>query len=80
MTHTIAVLPALVTFQALQLENGRTITVALETPQQKFAVVHRDGDDLDVLALRDDQVDAIAYAASIIGQLEVANRDARVLQ
>ncbi len=75
MTATIAVLPALVTFQAIQLEDGRMLTMALNTPLQKFAIVHRDGEDLDVLALRDDQAEAVVEAKCIAGQFEAASMD-----
>ncbi|GAK71181.1 hypothetical protein RRU01S_15_01060 [Agrobacterium rubi TR3 = NBRC 13261] len=70
MTSTIAVISARVVCQAIQLEDGRTIAIELTNPLPQFAIVRREGDDVSILAMREDEETAVAEAQRIAGQLE----------
>ncbi len=48
MTSKLAVVPAIVRYQGVELQSGRMLAVEMEQPADGFAVVHQDGDDLEI--------------------------------
>lgn len=80
MTSTIAVISARVVCQAVQLDDGRTIAIELANPLRQFAIVKRDGDDVEILAMREDQTVAIEEAERLVKRIETANAQGSTLQ
>ncbi|MCM2435368.1 hypothetical protein [Agrobacterium rosae] len=80
MTSTIAVISARVVCQAVQLDDGRTIAIELADPLRQFAIVKRDGDDIEILAMREDEIVAVEDARRLAQRIEAEAVQGSTLQ
>jgi len=69
-THRLAVVPAAVTMEAVELEDGTALAVEVAHPRRRYAVVHQDARGTEILSMHDEEAEAVAAYEKLAGQLE----------
>lgn len=72
--HTIAVAPCTITFEGVTLADGTTLAVELSEPRQRYAILVTTGETVEIIAMHDDETEAVAAAQRLEGQLQAMAR------
>lgn len=66
---TLAVVPATVVAEAIELANGHTFVTELHMPRRRYAIVMETAGQIEIIAMHDDETDAVEAAKRLEGQL-----------
>lgn len=80
MTSKLAVVPAIVRYQGVELQSGHMLAVEMEQPADGFAVVHQDGDDLEIISMHVHEADAVQACQQLASHIELLNAQGGTLQ